>query len=328
MYNLITSVKIPVSSQKSEIPRLKTKASVQCKTDVAKIISSTKQHQSAEPSSANNLVAFVSSMLRSMLDANINVSSNVETLRHAAKCIESQAQDSSFRTSTKHLFEMLSMFRKMDLDVSLHESGESSEAIARDTRALLDLLFGGLMSLFVPRLLSKQLPSSPLESGNSSSSANSVDVSLSNAAFYQAFSGWSYVCIITEKCSLKLSASPSSSEILLSLSPRAYNEKELNELLEKLPVSPAGTPTPSSELDIPESFCDPISAEIMEDPVVTYDGHTYERTQIEKWFQFHDTSPLTGLKLANKILIPNFLVRSQIKEFKERNVAHFKQPHT
>ena len=34
------------------------------------------------------------------------------------------------------------------------------------------------------------------------------------------------------------------------------------------------------------------------------DGHTYERKAIELWLVDHDTSPLTGVRLASKSLTP------------------------
>jgi len=48
-----------------------------------------------------------------------------------------------------------------------------------------------------------------------------------------------------------------------------------------------------------------ITGELFEDPVVTDDGHTYERTAIEEWFHSQKmagrpvTSPLTNVKLKN-----------------------------
>ena len=30
------------------------------------------------------------------------------------------------------------------------------------------------------------------------------------------------------------------------------------------------------------------------DPVMTSDGHTYDRKSIDEWLQNHDTSPVTG----------------------------------
>ena len=57
----------------------------------------------------------------------------------------------------------------------------------------------------------------------------------------------------------------------------------------------------------------------MQDPVVTADGHTYERKAIEDWLNDHDTSPLTGETLPAKTLIPNIQLRVQIQEFIDKN---------
>eukprot|EP00005_Dracoamoeba_jomungandri_P002437 CAMPEP_0174253550 /NCGR_PEP_ID=MMETSP0439-20130205/2918_1 /TAXON_ID=0 /ORGANISM="Stereomyxa ramosa, Strain Chinc5" /LENGTH=248 /DNA_ID=CAMNT_0015334633 /DNA_START=75 /DNA_END=821 /DNA_ORIENTATION=- len=57
----------------------------------------------------------------------------------------------------------------------------------------------------------------------------------------------------------------------------------------------------------------PISLELMTDPVLAEDGHTYDRASIEQWFTTHNTSPLTNLKLTSKVLIPNMLVRNLIE---------------
>lgn len=56
----------------------------------------------------------------------------------------------------------------------------------------------------------------------------------------------------------------------------------------------------------------PISLDIMRDPVMTCDGLTYERVDIEKWLQNNDTSPKTNLKLANKNLFPNYALKEMI----------------
>ena len=58
----------------------------------------------------------------------------------------------------------------------------------------------------------------------------------------------------------------------------------------------------------------------MKDPVSTMDGFTYERTAITKWFEDHDTSPLTGLHLQSKSLIPNIALRCAIQEYKKKHV--------
>jgi len=57
----------------------------------------------------------------------------------------------------------------------------------------------------------------------------------------------------------------------------------------------------------------------MSDPVVTCDGHTYERSAIEAWFRSKNTSPITNEALESKALIPNIHLRSQIREFVHQN---------
>ena len=49
--------------------------------------------------------------------------------------------------------------------------------------------------------------------------------------------------------------------------------------------------------DIPHEFICPITAIIIRDPVMTADGHTYERRDIEVWLANKATSPETGLPL-------------------------------
>ncbi|KDO32075.1 hypothetical protein SPRG_03294 [Saprolegnia parasitica CBS 223.65] len=63
------------------------------------------------------------------------------------------------------------------------------------------------------------------------------------------------------------------------------------------------------------SFRCPIGHEMMVDPVVASDGHTYERAQIARWLQTHDSSPITNGKLATKALLPNHTLKQAIAEF-------------
>eukprot|EP00428_Durinskia_dybowskii_P012238 CAMPEP_0170223444 /NCGR_PEP_ID=MMETSP0116_2-20130129/11422_1 /TAXON_ID=400756 /ORGANISM="Durinskia baltica, Strain CSIRO CS-38" /LENGTH=662 /DNA_ID=CAMNT_0010474147 /DNA_START=14 /DNA_END=1998 /DNA_ORIENTATION=+ len=65
----------------------------------------------------------------------------------------------------------------------------------------------------------------------------------------------------------------------------------------------------------PDAFYCPISRQCMHDPVVLADGHTYERRHIEKWLRRHNTSPVTGLELAQKDLFPNHALRNAIEEY-------------
>ena len=73
----------------------------------------------------------------------------------------------------------------------------------------------------------------------------------------------------------------------------------------------------SEEETIPnECFC-PITQEIMEDPVIAQDGHTYERAAIQRWFDIgRRTSPKTGARLLSIELLPNYTMRSLIQDLK------------
>ena len=68
---------------------------------------------------------------------------------------------------------------------------------------------------------------------------------------------------------------------------------------------------------IPNQYLCPITKDIMQDPVVTSDGNTYEREYIESWLLFHDKSPMTNETLPHKNLTPNIALKTLITDFKE-----------
>ena len=55
----------------------------------------------------------------------------------------------------------------------------------------------------------------------------------------------------------------------------------------------------------------PIRHEIMNNPVVAEDGHTYERAAIASWLSEKNSSPLTGQPIGTR-LVPNHAVKSMI----------------
>ena len=67
----------------------------------------------------------------------------------------------------------------------------------------------------------------------------------------------------------------------------------------------------------PKEFICPIGLDVMIDPVVAADGHSYERQLITEWLSKHETSPLTNLKLANTTLIPNITLKCTIQSYLE-----------
>ena len=62
------------------------------------------------------------------------------------------------------------------------------------------------------------------------------------------------------------------------------------------------------------AFLCAITQDVLHDPVMCCDGHTYERRAIERWFEDHNTSPLTNDELENKDLIPNLKLQQAIRQ--------------
>lgn len=75
--------------------------------------------------------------------------------------------------------------------------------------------------------------------------------------------------------------------------------------------------------DLAAELVCPITHELMQDPVLTADGHAYERAAILRWFDEHDAqqppqgvalarSPRTGMALASRVLVPAHALRAVI----------------
>jgi hypothetical protein len=76
----------------------------------------------------------------------------------------------------------------------------------------------------------------------------------------------------------------------------------------------------SQPLEPLQSFYCPITRDVMEDPVETSSGQTFERSAIEKWLaDGHEMCPLTMTPLDTSILRPNKTLRQSIEEWKDRN---------
>ncbi|KAJ8614519.1 hypothetical protein CTAYLR_000796 [Chrysophaeum taylorii] len=72
----------------------------------------------------------------------------------------------------------------------------------------------------------------------------------------------------------------------------------------------------ASWCDIPPEFTCPITTELMRDPVMTPDGHTYERSAIINWFAMgRRSSPMTNAPLVDKTLVPNHALKRAINAF-------------
>ena len=74
--------------------------------------------------------------------------------------------------------------------------------------------------------------------------------------------------------------------------------------------------------DMPSAFRCPITFAPMFDPVVAADGHSYDRTALQQWFERgRTTSPMHGGALANQSFVTNQALKSQVAEWLQRRGA-------
>lgn len=92
--------------------------------------------------------------------------------------------------------------------------------------------------------------------------------------------------------------------------------EENAELAARLTAARDAADTGGATAAPPDNFRCPITTEVMDDPVVAMDGHTYEREAIETWFRRHDTSPMTRAVIP-PTLVPNVNLRSHIASWNE-----------
>lgn len=80
----------------------------------------------------------------------------------------------------------------------------------------------------------------------------------------------------------------------------------------------------SIEVRIPEEFICPISKQIMKDPVIVFDGNTYERDAIVAYMKEHNKSPITGAAAGGMVnmVLPNNGVKEKIEAFLSSNDHH------
>ena len=80
----------------------------------------------------------------------------------------------------------------------------------------------------------------------------------------------------------------------------------------------ADSQQPPDDSEPPDEYVCPITQDVMIDPVIAADGHTYERAAIARWFEAGKrTSPKTGGELESTALLPNHLVRRLVLEWRE-----------
>lgn len=70
---------------------------------------------------------------------------------------------------------------------------------------------------------------------------------------------------------------------------------------------------------VPDWFIDPITFEVMHDPVITPTGVSFERVSLLKHIKANGCDPLTRLPLKSDQLIPNIALKNACSEFLDKN---------
>ena len=72
--------------------------------------------------------------------------------------------------------------------------------------------------------------------------------------------------------------------------------------------------------EVSETFICPITQQIIEDPVIAADGHTYERKAIEGWLSHNKKSPVENDVLESTNILPNNAIKKLIGEWKTKKL--------
>jgi len=66
----------------------------------------------------------------------------------------------------------------------------------------------------------------------------------------------------------------------------------------------------------------PITHDVMENPVLLTDGHTYEDTAIRRWLRSgKKVSPMTNSPLTSCQLVPNYAIKCAVAEWRKKHPA-------
>jgi hypothetical protein len=77
-----------------------------------------------------------------------------------------------------------------------------------------------------------------------------------------------------------------------------------------------GSNPPTDDLASRELLC-PITHELLNDPVLAEDGHTYERAAIAKWYSQGKTrSPVTNEEVTGTKLMPNLAIKKLVDQYR------------
>lgn len=70
--------------------------------------------------------------------------------------------------------------------------------------------------------------------------------------------------------------------------------------------------------EIPEEFCCPLTKQLFVDPVMTKNGHTFERSAILKHLETSSICPISGKELTKEELAPNLFIKSLVQKHAQK----------
>jgi hypothetical protein len=108
--------------------------------------------------------------------------------------------------------------------------------------------------------------------------------------------------------------------LAVGLSSSSNASEKSNKQFEPFPSHfPVVSSRSSTVISYPEPFMCPIGFDVMVDPVICSDGHTYERKNIQNWLEISNRSPKTNEVMPNSFLIPNHALRAVIEDYMKKN---------
>ncbi|KAL6451391.1 STUB1 E3 ubiquitin-protein ligase CHIP [Candida maltosa Xu316] len=96
-----------------------------------------------------------------------------------------------------------------------------------------------------------------------------------------------------------------------------YN-KEIRELVEMFELRYNGTLDDKMKVDPPDFLCDPISFNLLHDPVITPSGHSYEKSWLFQHLAHNEYDPLTRQKLTKDQCYPNLSLKSCVELYSSK----------
>eukprot|EP00959_Pyramimonas_sp_CCMP1952_P148814 3112868-Pyramimonas_sp.AAC.2 len=78
-------------------------------------------------------------------------------------------------------------------------------------------------------------------------------------------------------------------------------------------------------VEIPVSLLCPISGEMIVEPVIASDGHTYDMENIQKWLEGQEASPVTrNFRMSLGALKPDQLARTELDVWRQQVTTPFR----